>query len=85
MLETTKQNISQHIKNAFEEEELDVNSVVKNFLTTAQDGKNYNTKYYNLDVIISVGYRVKSLRGTQFEICSASFKAIFKKRICSES
>ena len=60
MLETTKQNISQHIKNAFEEEELDVNSVVKNFLTTAQDGKNYNTKYYNLDVIISVGYRVKS-------------------------
>ncbi len=68
LLETTKQNISQHIKNAFEEGELDEISVVKNFLTTAQDGKNYNTKYYNLDVIISVGYRVKSLRGTQFRI-----------------
>ena len=68
LFETTKQNISQHIKNAFTEGELDENSVVKDFLTTASDGKNYNTKHYNLDVIISVGYRVKSLRGTQFRI-----------------
>lgn len=68
LFETTKQNISQHIKNAFTEGELDEISVVKDFLTTASDGKNYNTKHYNLDVIISVGYRVKSLRGTQFRI-----------------
>lgn len=68
LFETTKQNISQHIKNAFDEGELNEISVVKDFLTTAQDGKNYNTKHYNLDVIISVGYRVKSLRGTQFRI-----------------
>jgi len=68
LFQTTKQNVSLHIKNIFEEGELNINSVVKDFLTTAQDGKNYNTKHYNLDVIISVGYRVKSLRGTQFRI-----------------
>jgi hypothetical protein len=68
LFQTTKQNISLHIKNIFEEGELDENSVVKEYLTTAADGKNYRTKYYNLDVIISVGYRVKSLRGTQFRI-----------------
>lgn len=68
LFQTTKQNISLHIKNVFEEGELDENSVVKEYLTTAADGKNYHTKHYNLDVIISVGYRVKSLRGTQFRI-----------------
>ncbi len=68
LFQTTKQNISLHIKNIFEEGELDENSVVKEYLTTATDGKNYRTKHYNLDVIISVGYRVKSLRGTQFRI-----------------
>lgn len=68
LFETTKQNVSLHIKNIFDEGELNEDSVVKDFLTTAQDGKNYNTKHYNLDVIISVGYRVKSLRGTQFRI-----------------
>lgn len=68
LFQTTKQNISLHIKNIFEEGELDENSVVKEYLTTAADGKNYRTKHYNLDVIISVGYRVKSLRGTQFRI-----------------
>ena len=68
LFETTKQNISLHIKNIYEEGELDENSVVRNFRTTAEDGKNYNVKHYNLDVIISVGYRVKSLRGTQFRI-----------------
>jgi prophage maintenance system killer protein len=62
----TKQNISLHINNCFKEGELDENSVVKESLTTAADGKKYNTKYYNLDVIISVGYRVKSKQGTQF-------------------
>jgi len=66
LLETTKQNVSLHINNAFTEGELEKNSVVKDFLTTAKDGKNYNTKFYNLDTIISVGYRVKSIRGVQF-------------------
>ncbi|MCL2216025.1 MAG: virulence RhuM family protein [Defluviitaleaceae bacterium] len=66
LFQTTKQNISLHINNAFKESELDPNSVVKEYLTTAADGKNYRVKYYNLDAIISVGYRVKSLRGTQF-------------------
>ena len=64
----TKQNISLHIKNIFKEGELDENLVVKEYLTTASDGKKYTTKFYNLDVIISVGYRVKSKRGTQFRI-----------------
>ncbi len=68
LFQTTKQNVSLHIKNIFKEEELSENSVVKEYLTTANDGKNYKTKYYNLDVIISVGYRVKSHRGTQFRI-----------------
>lgn len=68
LFQTTKQNISYHIGNCFKEGELNENSVVKDFLTTAADGKPYNTHYYNLDVIISVGYRVKSLRGTQFRI-----------------
>jgi len=52
----------------FEEKELNESSVVRNFRTTATDGKNYDTNYYNLDVIISVGYRVKSPQGTQFRI-----------------
>lgn len=64
----TKQNISLHINNCFKENELDSNSVVKDSLTTAKDGKTYSVKYYNLDVIISVGYRVKSKEGTQFRI-----------------
>ena len=66
LFQTTKQNVSQHISKIFEEGELDRDSVVKEFFTTAADGKKYRTQYYNLDVIISVGYRVKSLRGTQF-------------------
>lgn len=68
LLQTTKQNVSSHIQNIFKEQELVENSVVKDFLTTATDGKDYNVKHYSLDVIISVGYRVKSLRGTQFRI-----------------
>ena len=68
LFQTTKQNVSLHIQNVFTEKELREDSVVKESLTTAADGKNYATKFYNLDVIISVGYRVKSLRGTQFRI-----------------
>ena len=66
LFQTSKQNISLHVNNIFKEGELNSDSVVKESLTTASDGKKYKTKYYNLDVIISVGYRVKSLRGTQF-------------------
>ena len=66
LFDTTKQNVSLHINNIFKEGELDKISVVKDYLTTASDGKKYRTTYYNLDVIISVGYRVKSKRGTQF-------------------
>ena len=68
LFQTTKQNISLHIKNVFDEGELVAGSAVKDYLTTAADGKEYSTYYYNLDVIISVGYRVKSHRGTQFRI-----------------
>ena len=63
---TTKQNISLHVNNIFKEEELREVSVVKKSLTTAKDGKRYKTNLYNLDVIISVGYRVKSKQGTRF-------------------
>lgn len=63
-----KSTISEHIKHIFEEGELQPESVVRNFRTTAADGKVYNVNYYNLDVIISVGYRVKSAQGTQFRI-----------------
>ena len=68
LFKSTKQNISLHINNIFKEEELQENSVVKYSLTTASDGKKYKTKLFNLDVIISVGYRVKSKTGTQFRI-----------------
>jgi hypothetical protein len=68
LFQSTKQNISLHIRNIFKEDELLENSVVKYSLTTASDGKKYKTKLYNLDVIISAGYRVKSQRGTQFRI-----------------
>jgi hypothetical protein len=68
LFQTTKQNISLHVRNIFQEGELQEVSVIKESLTTAADGKNYRTKCYNLDVIISVGYRVKSHRGTQFRI-----------------
>lgn len=63
-----KRTISEHIGNIFKEGELEENSVVRNFRITATDGKNYDTRHYNLDVIISVGYRVKSPQGTQFRI-----------------
>ena len=68
LFQSSKANISEHIKHIFDEGELEENAVIRNFRTTAADGKKYNMKYYNLDVIISVGYRVKSHRGTQFRI-----------------
>ena len=72
LFQRDKSTISRHIKNIFDEGELTRESVVANFATTATDGKTYHVDYYNLDVIISVGYRVKSLRGTQFRIWANS-------------
>lgn len=66
LFQKAKSTISEHISNIFDEGELDPAAVVRNFRTTAADGKSYDTAYYNLDVIISVGYRVKSLQGTRF-------------------
>ena len=68
LFQRDKSTISRHIKNIFVEGELQYSSVVAKFATTAADGKTYNVDYFNLDVIISVGYRVKSVRGTQFRI-----------------
>ena len=65
LYQTSKSNLSEHIKHIFEEGELDEKSVVRNFRTTASDGKTYNTKFYNLDMIISLGYRVNSIVATQ--------------------
>ena len=70
LFDTTRNNITMHIKNIFEEGELKEDSVSKESLLTAKDGKNYKTKFYNLDLIISVGYRVKSVRSIQFRICA---------------
>lgn len=68
LFQRDKSVISRHISNIFKEKELESNSVVANFATTAKDGKSYQIDYFNLDVIISVGYRIKSKRGTQFRI-----------------
>ena len=68
LFQTTRNNITLHITNIFKEKELEEETVCKDSLLTAKDGKKYKTKLYCLDVIISVGYRVKSLRGTQFRI-----------------
>ena len=68
LFQKSKATISEHISNVFEEGELDEISVVRNIRTTATDGKTYETNFYNLDVIISVGYRVKSPQGTHFRI-----------------
>jgi len=66
LFQTTTQNANMHIINILAEGELEENSVIKDFLITAVDGKNYKTKHYNLDMIISVGYRINSKQGTQF-------------------
>ena len=80
LFQRDKSTISRHIKNIFEEGELQRNSVVANFATTASDGKTYNVDYYNLDVIISVGYRVKSHRGTQFRIWAMGILKEYMKK-----
>ena len=68
LFDTTKNNISLHMKNIFESRELEEQAVVKKFLTTASDGKKYNVNHYNLDAIIAVGYRINSKRATEFRI-----------------
>jgi hypothetical protein len=68
LFQRNKRTISEHIRNVFKEGELNEESVVRKFRTTADDGKKYKTNFYNLDVIISVGYRIKSQNGTRFRI-----------------
>lgn len=68
LFDTSKQTISYHVINILEERELDSNSVVKDYLTTASDGKKYEVTFYSLDMILAIGFRVRSKRGTQFRI-----------------
>lgn len=68
LFEITIPTVNEHLRNIFKSKELDINSVIRNFRITAEDGKVYNTKHYNLDVIIALGYRVNSERATQFRI-----------------
>ena len=68
LFDTSKQNIGQHISNILNEGELEENSVVKNYFTTATDGKEYNVAFYALEMILAIGFRVRSKRGTQFRI-----------------
>lgn len=72
LFQRDKSVISRHIRNIFKEGELQRESVVAQVATTAADGKTYQVDYYNLDVIISVGYRIRSHRGTQFRIWATS-------------
>tara|TARA_R110002050_G_scaffold20348_1_gene57661 strand:- start:51318 stop:51758 length:441 start_codon:yes stop_codon:yes gene_type:complete len=68
LFDTSKQNIGQHISNILNDNELNKNSVVKNYFTTAADGKEYSVTFYALDMILAIGFRVRSKRGTQFRI-----------------
>lgn len=78
--------VNEHLKNIFLNNELDENSVIRKFLTTATDGKNYKTQYYNLDAIISVGYRVNSAKATQFRIwATQTLKEFIIKGFVDES
>lgn len=74
LYQSSKSNISEHIKHIFEENELDKNSVVRNFRITASDNKIYNVEHYNLSMILAIGYRVRSSIGTEFRQCSVSGK-----------
>ena len=80
LFDRNKSTISRNIKNIFEEGELERNGVVAKYATTASDGKNYLVDYYNLDVVISVGYRVKSQRGVQFRIWAMNIIKEYMKK-----
>ena len=84
LFQKSKATISEHIKHIFEEGELNEESVVRNFRTTATDEKSYDVRYYNLDVIISVGYRVKSQQGTRFRIWATQRFRENRQRFCAE-
>lgn len=71
---TSKQTISYNVANILEESELDANSVVKDYLTTASDSKNYQVTFYAHDMILAIGFRVRSKRGTQFRKCQRLLK-----------
>ena len=77
LYQTSKSNVNEHIKNIFEEGELEENSVVRKFRTTASNGKNYNVSYYNLDMIISLGYRIKSI--SYFSEISGKWKSKYNE------
>jgi hypothetical protein len=66
LFDTSAQNIGQHISNILKDNELSENSVIKNYFTTAADGKNYNVTFYSLDMILAIGFRVRSKRGVHF-------------------
>lgn len=74
LYESSKSNISEHIKHILADGELDENAVVRKFRTTATDGKNYNVSHYNLDMIIALGYRVQSQVATRFRRKAVNFK-----------
>ena len=76
LFDTTRNNVTMHLNNILEHE-LDKNSVCKDFLHTAEDGKNYKTKYYNLDAIISVGFKVNSKRAIEFRLCGRSSRKTY--------
>ena len=80
LFQRDKSTISRHVKNIFDDGELNRSSVVANFATTAADGKTYQVDYYNLDIVISVGYRVKSQRGVQFRIWAAGIIKEYMKK-----
>ena len=80
LYDTSKQDISYHLKNIFKDLELEQSAVVKKYFTTALDGKNYNTNYYNLDAVISVGYRVNSDRAIQFRRWATNILKEFSKK-----
>jgi len=80
LFDTSKQDVSYHLKNVFNTLELDENSVVKKYLTTASDNKKYNTNYYNLDAVISIGFRVNSEKAIQFRRWSINVLKEFAKK-----
>ena len=80
LFDTSKQDVSYHLKNIFNNYELEENSVVKKYLTTANDGKKYKINYYNLDAVISVGYRVNSDRAIQFRRWATNILKEFSKK-----
>ena len=85
LYQTSKSNVSEHIKHLFDEGELQESSVVRKFRTTAADGKSYLTTYYNLDMIIALGYRVRSIIATRFRQWATIRLKEYKQRTISDA